>query len=160
MIADFATWISATALSEYLKSVSWLVPLSQTIHILAIAAILSAYLFLCARSLGIFSLDEPMISLERRFFPWVWCGFIPLLVTGILQIIAEPERSITNPFFHYKMVALIAVITITFLLRNKIVAVPAGTSADATVSAPMLIIFGLLLFIIFCGRWIAYSAFS
>lgn len=160
MIADFATWVSATWLSEYLKTVSWLVPLSQTVHILAIAAVLSAYLFLCARSLGIFARNEAMVALGQRFLPWAWYGFLALLFTGILQIIAEPERSITNPFFQYKMLAIIVVIAITMPLRKNIFSGSETKKTDLTISAPLVITLGLLLFIIFCGRWIAYSAYS
>ncbi|MBB6123419.1 DUF6644 family protein [Sphingobium subterraneum] len=160
MLAEFATWISTTSLSETFKNVSWLVPLSQSIHILSIAAVLSAYLFLCARALGVFAANQSMLTLERRFLPWVWYGLLLLLVTGCLQIIAEPERSITNPFFQYKMLALLVVIVITLPLRRKIAEVGANDTPGPIVTAPLLAIFGLLLFIIFCGRWIAYSAYS
>jgi len=160
MFADFAGWLSHTWLSEYLKSVSWLVPLSQTVHILAIAAVLAAYLFLSARALGLIARNETMEALKQRFLPWAWIGFAVLFCTGVLQIIAEPERSITNSFFQYKMVALVLVIAITLMLRRKLVAVSVPGASASAVASLLLLVMGLLLFIIFCGRWIAYSAYS
>ena len=84
----------------------------------------------------------------------MWYLLLILLVTGLLLIIAEPGRTITNPVFYAKMTMLALAICITLWLsrvsRRELVS-PSGIHVAAAA-------LGMLLWvgIIFAGRFIAY----
>jgi hypothetical protein len=45
--------------------------------------------------------------MSHRFAPWMWTSLLLLAVTGTLQIIAEPMRTLNgNPMFEIKMLML------------------------------------------------------
>lgn len=161
MIERFSLWVGATPLSEALKEVSWMVPLSQTIHILAVAAILSAYLLMTARAVGVTARTDSLVMLERRFMPWVWGALLALTFTGILQLTAEPERSFVNPFFQAKVVMLAVTVALTLWFQRTLRRDPRWGALPVmpiAIRAVLVTVIALLLAIIFCGRWIAYSS--
>jgi len=139
---------------------TWIVPAVQTVHILAIAAVMSSVLMLNLRLLGITGRDQPLAGVSARFRPVIWWTLPVLLVSGATLIVGEPVRSLENAFFQIKMVLLLSVIIITLGYQ-----VPLNKDAgywDATGTRrgtiKLIAIFSLLLWIgIVCaGRWIAY----
>jgi hypothetical protein len=126
---SFCAWLEQTPLSQAIQGAGWIVPTVQTIHILAIAAVMASALMIALR-------------LDARFRRVIWWALPVLLATGVIMIIGEPVRSLENPVFQLKM-ALLASALAVFLLqfRNRIV---------ATLSL------SLWIGIVFAGRWIAY----
>jgi hypothetical protein len=157
---DFAEWLAGTAVSHDIQVAGWLIPLSQSIHILAIAMLLSSMLIIDLRILGVAAKSETMARMSHRFGPWVWTSLLLLALTGTLQIIAEPMRTLNgNPMFQVKMLML--ALGIAMLLsfqsslhhhtsfwddprRRTLTRVLAGSS------------FLLWCAIVITGRWIAY----
>jgi hypothetical protein len=136
------------------------VPAVQTVHILAIAAVMAAVLFLNLRLLGVVGRDRPLAEVSARFRPIIWWTLPILLMSGAFLIIGEPVRSLENPIFQLKMFLLITVIIVTLSYQaplNK-----DGHFWDATssrrVSIKAIAVLSLILWIgIVCaGRWIAY----
>jgi len=157
---EFAQWLAGTALSHQIQIAGWVIPLSQTIHILAVAMLLSSMLFIDLRILGVAAKSETMAQLSHRFVPWVWTSLILLALTGTLQIVAEPMRTLNgNPMFQVKMLMLAfgIVVLLSFQSslrrhtsfwddprRRTLTRVLAGSS------------FLLWCAIVITGRWIAY----
>jgi len=115
----------------------------QTIHILAIAAVMSSVLMLDLRLLGVVGADQPLARVASRFRPVIWWTLPILLATGAVMIIGEPARSLANSVFQLKMLLLLAAIgvTLTFHKGPRIIAV---------------LSLALWVGIVFAGRWIAY----
>ena len=104
---DFAAWLADSGLSHDIQVAGWIIPLSQSIHILAIAMLLSSMLMIDLRILGVAAKSETMAQMSQRFVPWVWTSLVLLALTGTLQIIAEPMRTLDgNPMFQVKMLML------------------------------------------------------
>ena len=59
----FCSWLEQTPLSQAIQSAGWVVPTVQTIHILAIAAVLSSVLMLDLRLLGVVLVLVPVPTL-------------------------------------------------------------------------------------------------
>jgi len=139
----FCSWLEQTPLSQTIQSTSWVVPTVQTIHILAIAAVMSSVLMLDLRLLGVVGTDQPLARVTSRFRPVIWWTLPILLATGAVMIIGEPARSLANSVFQLKMLLLLAAIGVTAAFHQ-------GPRIVAVLSL------ALWIGIVFAGRWIAY----
>jgi len=156
-LLDFCDSIDATALSQTIQSIKWVVPAVQTVHILAIAAVMSSILMINLRLLGIAGTDQTVARVAGRFGPVVWWSLPLLLLTGATLIIGEPARSLANDFFQLKMFLLVSVIALTVYFQRPLKTNPNfwdGRSGALRV----ITVLSLILWsgIIFAGRWIAY----
>ncbi len=132
----------------------------QTVHILAIAAVMASVLMIDLRLLGVLGREQPVARVSERFRPVIWWTLPILLATGILMIIGEPVRSLENPIFQLKMALLVAAIIATLSYQVPLGRDPAFwdmTSSRRGV-ARIIAVLSLLLWmgIVFAGRWIAY----
>jgi len=156
----FCHWLQATALSQTIQNVDWIVPTMQTLHILAIAAILSSALMLALRLLGVLARDQSPAAVASRFLPVIWGTLIVLFLTGVILIIGEPARALENPVFILKMTLLIAALSVTGAYQSPIRKNPDfwERSILRRISVKFIAIFsvGLWVGIVCAGRWIAY----
>ena len=158
--AHLITWIGQTQLSQQIQIIPWVIPLVQTIHILAIAAVVGSMGMLDLRVLGIAARGQSLPNVRKRLLPWMWRALIVLFVTGSILVIGEPGRSLNNPIFQLKMLLLLIAIATTLLFTRSLrSADPAGDKARAPAFAKLAAIVSLVLWIsiVFAGRWIAYG---
>jgi hypothetical protein len=161
-INTLCVWIDATPLSQWMQVTPWVVPVVQTVHILAIAAVASSAVMIDLRLIGLFWADRPMKIVSSRFLPLVWWPLLILLVTGIIMVISEPARSLKNPAFQLKMALLIAAVAVTAIFQllqrrdTKFGDLRKGPRAAAISVAVVSML--LWASIVFAGRWIAYYA--
>jgi uncharacterized membrane protein len=125
MLQEFADWLSRTELSQLFTDTNrfemWLlVPLSQTIHTVALGFVLIAVGVLNLRMLGVVATGQSYAKLSNQLVPWVWVGLIACLITGILQTIAEPGREIMNTIFRLKVIGLFIVVAITYVFAARV----------------------------------------
>jgi len=156
-LLDFCDTIDATALSQAIQATKWVVPLVQTVHILAIAALLSSVLMINLRLLGVAGTDQTLARVSERFRPVVWWSLPVLLASGLILIIGEPARALTNPFFQLKMCLLVVVLIVT-LLSQRPLNRDSGFWDNRVATGRAIAMLSLLLWsgIVFAGRWIAY----
>ena len=148
-MSGFAAWLHATAFSQTIQSVSWIVPLLQSIHILMVGIVFVSGLMIALRVLGRIRSDEPVDAVWRRFAPWLWRALAVMLVTGLLLVAGEPGREFGATSFWLKMVLLAIAVVLTVLL---------GRAPQAARARPVaLVLIVLWLAIIFLGRAIAYD---
>ena len=62
-------WIYGTALSSAIRDHDWVVPVVQSIHIIAIAVVMGAALVTELRVLGIVAPDESLAVVTQRYLP-------------------------------------------------------------------------------------------
>ena len=157
---DFIQWLGSTPASMLFQNVNWIIPITQSIHILCIAIVFSSATMVDLRMLGLVGRSQPSASYAARFLPWIWPTLVVLMVTGSILITAEPNRSLANPAFWAKMTMLVMAIILTFILQRPFSRDPAywelsgGRKAVAALIAALTLV--LWVGIIFCGRWIAY----
>jgi hypothetical protein len=156
----FCEWLKVTSFSVALQSASWAVPLIQTVHILAIGAVIGSGLMLALRSLGWTATDQSLGSANLRFLRVIWWSLPVLALTGALMITAEPARSLENPAFWLKMLLLFFSIALSLgyqapLRRNpEFWDFTRGRRRFGQLLA--LVSLALWVGVIFSGRWIAY----
>ena len=156
----FAHWLESTAVSHGIKSVSWMIPTLQSIHILMIGVVFISALMIALRVLGRVRADEPFEAVWRRFSPWMWTGIAIMAATGLTLVVGEPVREFTALSFWIKMSLLAIGVTSTILYGRALrpateLAPPAEFSMTA--KAASIFIVALWLAVIFLGRAIAYD---
>ncbi len=99
-LVALCSWLDSTWLSQFLQRVEWIVPLVQTVHILAIGVIVSAVFVFNLQLIGMVRHHPPLARAAARFQSIVWWTLPVLLITGIALIIAEPARSMEARHFN------------------------------------------------------------
>jgi putative copper export protein len=156
----FSEWLSTTPPSQLIQNVSWIIPTTQTIHIICISILIGAIGMVDLRILGFAMRSQSTSSLSRRLLPYVWGALPILLITGSILAIGEPARSLENLAFQVKMLLLICGIIVTLLFQTAIRKDEAfwELSPARRASAKLLAVLSLAIWIgiIFAGRYIAY----
>jgi len=158
-IKGICDWIARTAASNFIKDTTWVIPTVQSIHILAIAALLASMAMLDLRLAGFIGRQQSTRELARRFLPVLWWALPVLLATGILMITGEPARELLNRLFWIKMGALACALLLTIPMQRlaadaRLAELPrARRNVLRSIACVSLL---LWMVIVFCGRWIAY----
>lgn len=117
----FGRWLSATPLSlaarGALRSTSWLAPLDETLHILALAALFATAAVVNLRLLGAVAQDRPLGPLARRLLPLTWTALLVLLLTGSLLVLNRPLRYFRSDLFLIKMALVALAVAWTLVLQ-------------------------------------------
>ncbi len=155
-----ANWLASTAFSQTVQTVSWVIPLLQSIHILMIGVVFVSALMIALRVLGQVRADQPFDLVWRRFAPWMWTAIAIMAVTGLTLVVGEPVREFTALSFWIKMSLLVIGVTST-VIYGRVVrpAAPAGSPAEFSMPARAASVFIVVLWlaVIFLGRAIAYD---
>jgi len=152
MLDVFCHWLQATPLSLLISTHFWIIPALQTVHILAIASVISSAFMIDLRLIGLVRGEQPADEFAARFLPFIWWPLPILALTGALLISAEPARSLENPSFGIKMALLLGAITVTLLYQHR--AAHLGRALRVGIGCMSLLLWtGIVL----AGRWIAYT---
>jgi hypothetical protein len=157
----FCSWLKVTPFSILLQTVTWIVPAVQSVHILAIAAVVASASMITLRTLGLTGRDEPWSVVASRFLPVILGSLPVLLATGLLLITAEPARSLENPAFFLKMILLVGALGVTAVwhvtTRSKSSTFWESSAPRRRAARVLAVLFlSLWVAIVFAGRWIAY----
>ncbi|WP_174285039.1 DUF6644 family protein [Sphingomonas bacterium] len=153
-------WLSQTHLSSAIADRFWAVPTLQSIHIVAIGIVMSSIALLDLRLAGFLGREQSMRDLTLRFYPWIWGALAVLVVTGLLQIMAEPGRELLNWIFWTKMGLIVGAVLFTAPVRRlledcRFRDLSAGKRAVVRTCA--LLSLAMWMMVLICGRWIAYA---
>lgn len=158
MIEDFAFWIYNTSFSSWLASTPAIVPLVQSIHILAIAVVMGSMLFINLRILGWAGPRGNVNADLRRFIPAIWAALVILLATGLIMVAAEPVRELMNALFRIKMVLVLFAGACYFALQRKTLSHPDYLSEHRLTAIIFAVgTFSIWILIATLGRWIAFA---
>lgn len=159
MIPAFCNWLSNTPVSLAIQNALWVIPTVQTVHILAIAAVMASVVMIDFRLLGVAGRSQSLPDVAHRYLPWIWCAVVVLACSGSILIVAEPGRELLSQVFWVKMTLLVCALAVTGAIHY---AVNRGTQfwerrrafARVTALASLVLWVGILA----AGRWIAYMA--
>jgi hypothetical protein len=156
---ELIRWISSTTLSQAIQNYEWAVPTIQSIHILGVSVVLSSVGMIVLRLMGWAGTRTTVADTAGRYVPWLWGALIVLACTGLLLIIGEPRRELTNIMFQIKMLLVLCAITVITLFQRSTSRNPEFWNREPETSRiKMMAVGALLLFfaIAVAGRWIAY----
>ena len=161
LMTSLANWIASTRLSLFFQATDGLIATSQSIHILAISVVFGSGLMISLRLLGVGASGRSVSRLAQTLLPWMGWALIALLLTGLLQLVAEPVRELGTAAFWLKMGMLLCVLALNVWFARTVHTHAAALDSAQTrpASARLFAVASLLLWvgIIFCGRLIAYT---
>ena len=156
-LVELSLWISDTSLSFWMVTNFWVIPIMQTIHILAIAGSFAAVLMVALRIYG-YAGHATLAETAQRYNKVLWWSLVILLITGLGMIIAEPVRELVNPIFWIKMVLIVVgVVLAVWFTRSMRSQLTTGDVVGGGVRAKAGVLVILWCAIMFAGRWIAYA---
>jgi putative copper export protein len=159
---EFAAWLAGTDFSQTIASSLWMIPVIQSVHILTFGVLIGALLMVDLRILGFIAKDQSLVTVTRRFAPWIWGCIVVLATTGLLLIVGEPARELLSVSFWVKMsllaVGLIIAAAFQIHVRNNEV-----KWAETETVEPVTKFFAVISFFIWLGiiamcRLIAWDA--
>jgi len=157
---EFAQWLELTQISVTIKSVKWIVPAVQSVHIITIGIVFVSLLSIAMRVLGWTRMDQAFSVVMARFTPWVRNGLVVLALTGGTLVVGEPIRELMSLSFWLKM-SLIAIGATSAWLFSRSLRPLVRTGREPQFSPAMktaaMATVLLWLAIIFLGRAIAYD---
>jgi hypothetical protein len=162
MFRPFVDWLASTEVNHTLQEYSaWVVPTSQSLHIISVCVLFTAALLINMRLIGAMNTGRTVSQLTDTLVPWMWGALGVLLLTGTLQTIIEPVRQFVTPIFWFKMIMIVVVAAMTAAFTAKVRANaprwdaaglrPAGERGFAIASTLLWIA------IIVCGRFVGYT---
>jgi hypothetical protein len=161
LLTNLANWIASTRLSLFFSATEGLIPTSQSIHIMAISVVFGSGLMISLRLLGAGASGRSVSRLAQTLLPWIRWSLVVLLLTGVLQLIAEPVRELVNTAFWLKMGMLVCVLALNVWFGRSVRARPEILNSAVTrpASVRLFAVASLLLWvgIVLCGRLIAYT---
>ena len=116
MFRPLAEQIAHSDVSQTLQNVQWVVPLSQSIHIVALSVLFASAMLVNVRLLGVNLRGRSVSQLAGSLVPWMWRALAVAFVTGALQTLTEPVRQFITPIFWFKMllIVMLALLTLWF----------------------------------------------
>jgi uncharacterized membrane protein SirB2 len=151
--------ISSTNLSQAIQNYDWAIPTIQSIHILAVCVVLSSVGMIVLRLMGWAGTRTSVADTAGRYVPWLWGALVVLACTGLLLVIGEPRRELTNIMFQIKMLLVLCAIVLIATFQISTRRHPEFWNLEPeTGRIKMMAVGALLLFfaIAVAGRWIAY----
>jgi hypothetical protein len=160
-IGALADRIAATRTSEVLREQLWVVPTSQSIHIIAVSVLFASALIASLRVLSLGRSERQLSAVIGKNAILIYGSLMALLVTGTVQLIAEPVRQLLTPAFWAKMLLVVVGLTLTYWFANKVRRDPRRwdlrSSRPAWSPLYAVIIFATWTAVIVCGRFIGYT---
>jgi hypothetical protein len=131
MLLPFFEWLETLEFSTLIDESGYLVAAVNVAHLLALTVFMGAVLVVDLRLLGRGMRKQPLAQVARDARPWLVGGFLAMLLTGILQILATPIKEYYSPLFWLKMEIIPVALIFTFTVRRWI------TQADEARVSPV-----------------------
>jgi hypothetical protein len=105
-ITEFCQWLYDTQLGVMVRESESLFPWAESVHVLAIAAVVGSISFVDLRLLALASRDRPVSALVREVLPITWIAFVVAVGSGVMLFASNALEYYNNPSFRIKIVLL------------------------------------------------------
>ena len=165
MLVDISNSIANSELRTWviylLSNVPGLPPIVQTVHILSIGVVMGSIVFVNLRILGLAVPSQSPAEMIKRLLPFTWWALLPLVSSGLVFVIARPNRYFFNPVFGIKFSLLVPALMLALCLYLPNRREPAfwelSVLRRGLVRSMAAVSIVLWLGVMMAGRWIAYS---
>ena len=93
-LLPFAQWLAETPGSIALHESLFMYPLIESVHVLTLCVFVGMSVMLDLRLLGVTLRRVPVTDITRRLLPWMFAGFVVMVITGVLLVYAIPSGPI------------------------------------------------------------------
>ncbi len=160
-ITDVCQWLYDTQLGAMVRESESLFPWAESVHVLAIAAVVGSISFVDLRLLALASRDRPVSKLVNEVLPITWIAFVVAVGSGVMLFASNAVEYYNNPAFRIKIVLLLLA-GMNMLVFHGLTYRGVGlwdTSAQTPLGAKIAGGTSLLLWIgvVAFGRWIGFT---
>lgn len=120
MFRATAERVAHSGLSLALQDIPWVVPVSQSIHIVALSVLFASAMLINLRLLGANVRGRSASQLAASLLPWMWRALAVAFCTGLLQTFIEPVRQFITPIFWFKMLLIVALALLTLWFSRSL----------------------------------------
>jgi hypothetical protein len=107
-IADLMSEIERSDFATAVAESTWLFPLFETIHVLALTIVLGSVAMIDVRLLGLGNRHRPISELCSTVLPWTWSAFGVTVVCGLILFSSKATTYYVNLPFRIKLLCLAA----------------------------------------------------
>jgi hypothetical protein len=150
----FFAWMDETRISLYIKSTTWVFPLVETIHIMALAVLLGSLFLIDLRLLGIAIRRWSPAQIVEQLHSFINWSVVVILITGAILFIAEPRKLFDSAAFGPKMILLSLAILFQYTLYPRVRSMQTHIPIWGRLLA--LVSLGLWFGVAVCGRAIGF----
>lgn len=150
--ATIAGWAVSRAINES----SWIFPLVQAFHLVALGFLAGALLMVDLRLLGKGFSQQPTARVARNARPWLIGSLVAMVLTGIPQFMSLATKEFESPYFRWKMGFLLTALIFTFTVRRLVAYAPEGRFGGAISTIVALVSIGLWTSVAINGRLIGF----
>lgn len=159
-LQPFLSWLENTAPATAIRESASLFPWLESIHVLAITAVVGMIAVVDLRLLGLRFRERPVSDLMAQVLPLTRAAFVVAVITGVGMFVTRASEYMQMTPFLAKLVLLgVALVNIWIF---HVLAVRDIESWDTTVVLPAKAKFAgaaslvLWVAIVACGRWIGF----
>jgi len=157
LLRGVVDWLDTLSVHATIRDAGWIVPAVQSIHIACVALVFTGALIVALRGLELAGGHWSLARWSRYFHGSTVTALWVLLATGLVMIVAEPERELMNWVFRTKMLLVVVTLIVAGVLGRHLRRPPGGRPASGVVRIVALVIVLLWICVAMAGRWIAYA---
>jgi hypothetical protein len=101
------TWLEHRPFAIAIAESTWLFPIVETVHVLALTVVVGSVAMMDLRLLGVGSKDRAVSEVIASSLPWAWSAFAVAFVAGSLMFSSKAATYYVNLPFRIKMVCLV-----------------------------------------------------
>ena len=156
MFLPFFQWCDGLAMSQAYRDSTYLFPLTQALHVLAVTVFIGAIVIGDLRLLGWGPVGQSRASIARSAQQvLLWAG-LAVLVTGVPQFTTNALTYHRSPLFAFKMYLLAVALVFTATLRHRVAVADEGRLASWVPRAVGAVSLVLWMGVTISGRLITY----
>ncbi|HXZ68487.1 MAG TPA: DUF6644 family protein [Alphaproteobacteria bacterium] len=157
-------WLENTPLAQAIAESTYLFPLIESIHVLAITFVVGSIAMVDLRLLGVAARDQRPARITADILPWTWGAFIVAAIAGSLLFSSQAEKYFDNGPFRAKFVLMglagINMLVFQLFLGRDIQSWPEGAKTPVKAKIAGAISLTLWIGVVTCGRWIGFTMFG
>jgi len=149
-------WANNLQVADWVRKSTWIFPAAETVHIVALAVLFGAIVFVDLQMLGLVRRDTSASHLEKELRPWTFSSLIVILCTGALLFSSEAMKLYINVPFQFKIVTLFVAIAFNYTIHRKVIGAEAVRLSSVWVKLTAVVSIMLWLSVGFAGRAIGF----
>ena len=153
--------IAGWAVSRAINESSWIFPLVQAFHLVALGFLAGSILMVDLRLLGVGYMQTPFSLVQRRLFPWQMVAMFISSATGLALVWGNPLNYVTNIIFWLKMLAMVIAginaLAVHFITEYTVVDWDAGRTPPSGAKLAGWLSIILWVNVVLAGRLMPYA---
>lgn len=112
-------WADNSMVGAYIRSKTWVFPVIETIHILALTVLLAGTIVINLRMMRLMMRTQTISGLSGELRPFINWSVVIILTTGAMLYCSEALKCFDNPAFQFKMFFLFLALVFQYTLYRS-----------------------------------------